>query len=44
MLKTQKNHEKTGIILRSVKRGSAPKDTTRNTGFHVADVLSKLIG
>ncbi len=43
MLKT-KNREKTGIILGSVKHRSAPNDKTRNTGFHVADVLSKQIG
>ncbi len=43
-VKNTKNVEKTGIILGSVKCGSAPNDKTRNTGFHVADVLPKLIG
>ncbi len=39
-LKNTQNWEKTGIILGSVKRASAP----RNTVEHVADVLLKLIG
>ncbi len=40
----KKNWEKTEIILGSVRCGSAPNDKTRNAGFHVADVLPKLIG
>ncbi len=43
-VKNTKNLEKTGIILGSVKHRSAPNDKTRNTGFYMADVLSKLIG
>ncbi len=42
--KNTQNWEKTGINLGSVKCRSAPKDKTRNTIFHVADVLPKLIG
>ncbi len=38
------NWEKTGIILGLVKHGSAANDKTKNTGFHMADVLPKLIG
>ncbi len=42
-VKNTKNQQKTRIIIGSVKRGSAPNDK-KDTEFHMADVLSKLIG
>ncbi len=43
-VRNTKNWETTGIIVGSVKYGSAPNHKTRNTEFHMANVLSKLIG